>query len=253
MIEVAIAAAAAGEPQETISLGAMDLILGASPIVQLTLLLLISLSVFCWAIIFFKWGVVSRAVASAEAFLDVFWSGKSMDQIYAESKKFPAAAVAKIFQAGYVELQRLMEKERQRQSATPSSQDPLKIIPPESSIQNLERALGRASRIEYLRLEKSLTFLATTGSTAPFIGLFGTVWGIMNAFQNIGAQGGASLATVAPGIAEALIATAIGIGCAIPAVVGYNYYNQQLRTIKASMDNFSGDFLNIVKRNFLAS
>src|SRR5205814_5965176 len=130
----------------------------------------------------------------------------------------------KIFQSGYVELQRLMEKERQK--GTPAAD---RLIPHESSIQNLERALSRANRNETLRLERSLTFLATAGSTAPFIGLFGTVWGIMNAFQNIGAQGGASLATVAPGIAEALVATAVGLACAIPAVMGYNYYIGQVR------------------------
>jgi biopolymer transport protein TolQ len=175
-----------------------------------------------------------------------------MDNIYSESKKFPGAAVAKIFQSGYVELQRLMEKERQKQGAATNT-DVLRLIPPESSIHNLERALSRASRSETMRLERSLTFLATAGSTAPFIGLFGTVWGIMNAFQNIGAQGGASLATVAPGIAEALIATAVGLACAIPAVMGYNFYAHKVRGLKAQMDNFAGDFLNIVKRNFLGN
>lgn len=176
-----------------------------------------------------------------------------MDQIYAESKKYTGAAVSKIFQSGYVELQRLMERERQKQGSSSGAADLLRLIPPESSIQNLERALSRASRSESMRLERSLTFLATAGSTGPFIGLFGTVWGIMNAFQNIGAAGGASLATVAPGIAEALIATAVGLACAIPAVMGYNYYNHKIRAIKTQMENFAGDFLNIVKRNFLAS
>jgi len=150
--------------------------------------------------------------------------------------------VAKVFQAGYLELQRLIEKEKGKASG--SGHD---------SIDNLERALGRASRNEMMRLERSLTFLATTGSTAPFIGLFGTVWGIMNAFQNIGAQGGASLATVAPGISEALIATAIGLAAAIPAVMGYNYYTHKIRGLRIQMENFASDFLNIVKRNFLST
>lgn len=247
------AAEGAPEAAETVSLSAFDIIMSASPMVQFILFLLVALSVLCWAIIFFKWGVMKRCLATTDRFLDIFWSGKSMDQIYTESKKYPSAAVAKIFQAGYVELQRLMERERQRQrQATVPETDPTKIIPPESSIHNLERALGRAHRNETMRLERSLTFLATTGSTSPFIGLFGTVWGIMNAFQNIGAQGGASLTTVAPSISEALIATAVGLACAIPALVAYNYYQQQLKSIRAQMDNFSGDFLNIVKRNFLA-
>jgi len=115
----------------------------------------------------------------------------------------------------------------------------------------LERALMKAGRNETMHLERSLPFLATVGSTAPFVGLFGTVWGIMNSFQSIGVQGGASLAVVAPGIAEALIATAVGLAAAIPAVVGYNYYIQKVRGLKTQMDNFSSDFLNIVKRNFL--
>jgi len=228
----------------------MDVIANASPIVQLVLLILLSFSVITWAIIFSKWGIIKRCYNNTERFLDIFWSGKSMDHIYAESKKYNSSSVAKIFQSGYVELQRLMEKERQK--STPVS-DPLRAIPHDSSIQNLERALNRANRSETLRLEKSLNFLATAGSTAPFIGLFGTVWGIMNAFQNIGAQGAASLATVAPGIAEALIATAVGLACAIPAVMGYNYYIQKVRGLRTQMENFSGDFLNIVKRNFLAN
>ncbi|MEZ4750830.1 MAG: protein TolQ [Bdellovibrionota bacterium] len=239
--------------QETIvSMGAMDLIANASFLVQLVLLLLVIFSVITWAIIFFKWGTFKLSYKNTEDFLDFFWSGKSMDHIYTEAKKHPSSPVARVFQAGYVELQRLMEKERQRKGKA-STSDPARMVPPESSITNLERSLSKAGRNEVMKLERSLPFLATTGSTAPFIGLFGTVWGIMNAFQNIGAQGGASLAVVAPGIAEALIATAIGLAAAIPAVMGYNYYIQKVRYIKAQVDSFSEDFLNIVKRNFLAS
>jgi len=244
-------AASAEKPAGVVSSGALDTILHASPIVMLVLLTLIGFSVVVWAIIFFKWGTLNRCFRNSETFLDVFWSGKSMDTIYAESKKYTNSPVAKIFQSGYVELQRLMEKERQKTGA--STSDPLRIIPPESSVSNLERALTRATRSETMRIERSLGFLATAGSTAPFIGLFGTVWGIMGAFQNIGLTGGASLAVVAPGIAEALIATAVGLACAIPAVMGYNYFNHKVRGLRTQMENFAGDFLNIVKRNFLAS
>lgn len=246
-------AAAAPTREAAIQLGAWDIIANSSPIVMMVLLLLVGFSVVTWAIIFFKWGTIGRSFRNSENFLDVFWSGKSMDHIYAESKKYPGAPVAKIFQSGYVELQRLMEKERQKGGTVSPSSDPLRLVPPESSISNLERALNRASRSETMRLERSLTFLATAGSTAPFIGLFGTVWGIMNSFQNIGAQGGASLAVVAPGIAEALIATAVGLACAIPAVMGYNFFIHKVRGLRTQMENFAGDFLNIVKRNFLAS
>jgi len=249
-IQNALAAPAAKEP--VVSLNAFDIIANASPIVMLVLLILVGFSFLTWAIIFFKWGTIQRSFGNSESFLDVFWSGKSMDHIYAESKKYTNAPVAKIFQAGYVELQRLMEKERQKGS-TKLESDPGKLVPPESSISNLERSLSRAARNETMRLERSMTFLATAGSTAPFIGLFGTVWGIMNSFTSIGAQGGASLATVAPGIAEALIATAVGLACAIPAVMGYNFYIQKIKALRTQMENFAGDFLNIVKRNFLAN
>lgn len=232
------------------SMGTFELMFNASFVVQLVLLLLIGFSVVSWGIIIAKWGVMRACFRHTDKFLDIFWSGKSMDHIYSESKKYSQSSVAKIFQSGYVELQRLMEKERSK--AQPTT-DVGRIVPHESSIQNLERALNRAHRSEMFRLEKWLSFLATAGSTAPFIGLFGTVWGIMGAFQNIGVQGAASLAVVAPGIAEALIATAVGLACAIPAVMGYNFYLHRVRGIRTQMDNFAGDFLNIVKRNFLAS
>ncbi len=245
----ALAATAAKDPNAAV--GSMDILRHASPVVMMVLLLLILFSVFTWAVIFFKWDIVRRSFRNSDKFLDIFWSGKSMDLIYGEAKKFNNAPVAKIFQSGYVELQRLMEKERSKTGG--AAAEGARYVPPESSISNLERALTRATRTESMRLERSLTFLATAGSTAPFIGLFGTVWGIMNAFQNIGAQGGASLAVVAPGIAEALIATAVGLACAIPAVMGYNYFIHKIRALRIQMDNFSGDFLNIVKRNFLAN
>jgi biopolymer transport protein TolQ len=232
----------------------LEIVLNSSPIVMGVLLLLIGFSLLSWAIIVHKWKVLGQAEESTENFLEVFWSGKSMDHIYSESKRYPATPLATIFQAGYKELQRLRDKERQKSSQKDNTTTDLgSLVPPQSSIENLERSLNAASRRETLKLESSMTFLATAASTAPFIGLFGTVWGIMNAFQNIGAQGGASLATVAPGIAEALIATAVGLACAIPATMGYNYFNNKLRSIRARMENFGADFLNIVKRNFLAN
>jgi biopolymer transport protein TolQ len=245
--------AAENTNEAALSMSAIDIMLHASPVVQFTLLILIGFSVITWAIIFFKWGTLKRCSLNTENFLETFWSGKSMDHIYAEAKKYSGSSVAKVFQSGYVELQRLMERERQKQPASSTPADVLRMAPPESSITNLERAVSRASRSETIRLERSLGFLATTGSTSPFIGLFGTVWGIMTAFQNIGAAGGASLATVAPAISEALIATAVGLGAAIPAVMAYNYYTHQVRALKAQMENFASDFLNIVKRNFLAN
>lgn len=239
---------AAQEASQAVSLNAIDIMLSASGVVQLVLILLICFSILTWAIIFFKWRALNRCSVSSESFLEIFWSGKSMDGIYTEAKRHHQAAVARVYQAGYLELQRLMDKERQKAG----NSDTAWVVTPHSSMENLERALARTCRNENMRFEHSLPFLATTGSTAPFIGLFGTVWGIMNAFQNIGAQGGASLATVAPGIAEALIATAVGLVCAIPAVMGYNYYIHRVRALRSQMENFASDFLNIVKRNFVS-
>lgn len=245
------AVSASNPPEQAVqTLGAMDIILNSSLMVKLVLLLLTTFSLLTWAIILSKWKLYGKYQRGTESFLEVFWSGRSMDHIYSEAKKHSAVPVAKIFQAGYKELQRLMEKERQK-GAKESPKDT--ATPPESSIQNLERAVTTAERNAVQDLEHSMTFLATTASTAPFIGLFGTVWGIMTSFQNIGAQGGASLAVVAPGIAEALIATAVGLGAAIPATMGYNYFFQKMRWQRTQMENFSGDFLNIVKRNFLAN
>lgn len=234
------------------SLNFLDIIFNSSPIVMAVLILLLVFSLLTWAIIYYKWRTIGRCEESTESFLEVFWSGRSMDHIYSEAKKFPTAPVARIFQSGYKEFQRLIDKERERQKeGAKASSDPKEIVPPGSSLQNLERALSNASRNETMKLESSMTFLATAASTAPFIGLFGTVWGIMSAFQNIGAQGGASLAVVAPGIAEALVATAVGLFCAIPATMGYNYYIHKIRHVRTQMENFAADFLNIVRRNFL--
>jgi biopolymer transport protein TolQ len=128
--------------------------------------------------------------------------------------------------------------------------DPSIISTDLGGIDNIARSLRRATTSEITRLEKYLTFLATTGATAPFIGLFGTVWGIMSAFKKIGESGSASLSVVAPGIAEALIATAIGLVAAIPAVMGYNHFQHKIKVLISEMDSFSTEFLNIVQRNF---
>ncbi|MFH1132740.1 MAG: MotA/TolQ/ExbB proton channel family protein, partial [Pseudomonadota bacterium] len=146
--------------------------------------------------------------------------------------------ISQVFKAGYVELGRIKSTEEASTSGWLGD------------MQTIERALDRAETTEMTKLESMLPFLATTGSAAPFIGLFGTVWGIMNSFRNIGAKGAANLATVAPGIAEALIATAIGLMAAIPAVVAYNYFLRRVKVLSAEMDSFSNDFLNIIKRHF---
>jgi biopolymer transport protein TolQ len=156
---------------------------------------------------------------------------------------FSHSPLIALFNEGYAELKKLMEKGEEKEDSS--------VISTElGGIDNIARALRRATTSEITRLERYLTFLATAGSTAPFIGLFGTVWGIMTAFKGIGETGSASLSVVAPGIAEALIATAIGLVAAIPAVMGYNHFQNRIKVLIAEMDNFPTEFLNIVHRTF---
>ncbi len=218
---------------------------GTGLVVKLVLILLVYFSVVSWAIIFYKLLQVYRANSESERFLEFFWKSKRFDTISTQLDRFPNSPLSLMFNEGYTELKKLMETEGDQQIDDPS------VISTEGGgIDNISRALRRATTSEITRLEKYTTFLATTGSTAPFIGLFGTVWGIMTAFKGIGESGSASLAVVAPGIAEALIATAIGLVAAIPAVMGYNHFQNKIRVVIAQMDNFSTEFLNIVQRSF---
>ncbi len=218
---------------------------GTGLVVKLVLILLIYFSVVSWAIIFYKLLQVYRANSESERFLEFFWKSKRFDTISSQLDRFPNSPLSLMFNEGYTELKKLMEGGGEQQVDDPS------VISTEGGgIDNISRALRRATTSEITRLEKYTTFLATTGSTAPFIGLFGTVWGIMTAFKGIGETGSASLAVVAPGIAEALIATAIGLVAAIPAVMGYNHFQNKIRVVIAQMDNFSTEFLNIVQRSF---
>jgi len=212
-------------------------------VVKLVLFILLYFSVVSWAIIFYKLLQVHRANSESERFLEFFWKAKRFDAINAQLDRFANSPLTVLFNEGYGEMKKLMEKGEEKQ-------DPTIISTELGGIDNISRALRRATTSEITRLEKYLTFLATTGSTAPFIGLFGTVWGIMTAFKGIGETGSASLAVVAPGIAEALIATAIGLVAAIPAVMGYNHFQQKIRVLIAEMDSFSTEFLNIVQRTF---
>ena len=222
----------------------MSFFAGTGIVVKLVLVVLLYFSVVSWAIIFYKLLQVHRANSESERFLDFFWKTKRFDAINAQLDRFANSPLTVLFNEGYGELKKLMEKGDDKQ------QDPAVVSTDLGGIDNIARSLRRATTSEITRLEKYLTFLATTGSTAPFIGLFGTVWGIMTAFKGIGETGSASLAVVAPGIAEALIATAIGLVAAIPAVMGYNHFQNKIRVLIAEMDNFSTEFLNIVQRTF---
>ncbi len=216
--------------------GIADLIFGADFVVQLVLLGLVGMSITCWAIILQKWNHLRTASLQSSAFLDLFWSSRRLDQVYEQLGQFSQAPVAEVFRSGYKELAKInsaADRTGQRTDAT----------------DNLTRTLRRASAVESTQLERYVTFLATTGSTAPFIGLLGTVWGILRAFQKLGSGGASTIDVVGPDIAHALIATAVGLFAAIPAVIAYNYFNSSIRVLNTEMQNFSADFLNIVKRH----
>jgi biopolymer transport protein TolQ len=216
------------------------LLLNAGIVVKLVLILLLFFSVVSWAIILFKLFQVHRANSESERFMDLFWKSSRFDTIASQVDRFAYSPLSVLFNEAYAELNKLMDK------GTKSSGGALSTDL--GGIENVSRALRRATNSELTRLERYLTFLATTGSTSPFIGLFGTVWGIMTAFEGIGKSGSASLAVVAPGIAEALIATAIGLVAAIPAVMAYNHFQHKIRVLTNEMDSFSTEFLNIVQR-----
>jgi biopolymer transport protein TolQ len=217
------------------------LILGAGLVVKFVIILLLFFSVVSWAIILFKLFQVHRANSESDRFMDFFWKSKSFDAIAAQVDRFANSPLTVLFNEGYGELKKVVEGDGSSQGSSLSTDL--------GGVENVSRALRRATNSEITRLEKYLTFLATTGSTSPFIGLFGTVWGIMTAFEGIGKTGSASLAVVAPGIAEALIATAIGLVAAIPAVMAYNHFQNKIRVLIKEMDSFSTEFLNIVQRN----
>ncbi|MDR2826905.1 MAG: protein TolQ [Candidatus Adiutrix intracellularis] len=207
----------------------------AGPVVKGVLLALSGFSLFSWAIILSKAIQLSWASRNSNAFLDAFWQSRSLTNLYAEAAGFGSSPIAHIFRIGYQELGRVHKARLDQRTA----------------MENVQRALRRSSAAEGTRLFKYLPFLATCGNAAPFIGLFGTVWGIMDSFHEIGLAGSANLATVAPGISEALVATAVGLAAAIPAVIFFNYFNSWVRELEAEMSNFNADFINILERDLL--
>jgi biopolymer transport protein TolQ len=242
---VSYAQAAPTSSNVGVNMGALDSLIKASFVVQLTILILITLSILSWAI---GWAKYKQFKSLKEANLDfdkVFWSSSSLDDLFAKVDSFTRSSHARVFKAAYVEMKKIAESPMVNNSNS-SSIGGMQL----AGIDNLERSVRKSSENEISDMESRLTILATTGSTGPFIGLFGTVWGIMGSFHQIGVTGSASLAAVAPGISEALITTAIGLAAAIPAVVIYNNCVAVIRKEEISMNNFSTDFLNIVKRNF---
>jgi biopolymer transport protein TolQ len=215
--------------------GIFSLIANSGPVALFVLFVLLFASTISWMIIMVKYRVIRKAVRENNKFLKVFWAGKNIDEILGKTDSYPASPIASVFKSGVKELKKLTGSDVKAAGT--------------EGVGNVSRALSRQSNTEIATLEKHIALLATTASAAPFVGLFGTVWGIMNSFQNIGATGAANLAVVAPGISEALITTAAGIGAAIPAVVAYNYFAGLIKRVAVDMDCFSQDFLNIVQRS----
>ena len=228
-----------------VQMGGIESLLQASFIVQIVLLILISLSILSWAIGWAKYRQFKIVKEANELFDQQFFKMNSLDDMFQKMTAHNNSSHARVFKAAYLEMKKIAE------SPLLSKNNPTETETPQLfGIDNLERAMRKTIENEMSDMESRLTVLASTGSTGPFIGLFGTVWGIMGSFHKIGQTGSASLAVVAPGISEALITTAIGLVAAIPAVIMYNHYVSAIRKEEINLNNFSSDFLNVVKRNF---
>lgn len=219
------------------------LIADSSLISKVVLVVLALFSVISWSVILYKLWTFHRAARQSESFLDVFRRSNKFSEVQAVCRSLSDSPLVGMFQAGYAELTAQL---RQPVGSDPASGG----RPTVKSLTAVDRALLRASGVEVNKLERRIPFLATTASITPFIGLFGTVWGIMSSFQGIGRTGSTNLGVVAPGIAEALVATAFGLLAAIPAVYAYNHLSNRVKLLASEMDDFAMEFLNIVERNF---
>jgi biopolymer transport protein TolQ len=202
--------------------------------------LLAAASAYSWALIAMKTLQLRRARDESVTFLDTFWKASRLDAIYASAQKLDASPISRVFRAGYEELSKLAQQKGPEAAMSERL----------GGIENVERALNRAALAELTSLEAHVAFLGTVGSTAPFVGLFGTVMGILGAFNEIAEKGNATIATVAAPIGNALLATAAGLFAAIPAVIAYNSFVSRIKVFDTEMSSFSHDFLNIVKRHF---
>ena len=243
-----LALQAQGAPESgTGGLDVVKLVADANWLSKSVLLILLLFSAISWGIILYKIWQYGRAERSSHTFLQVFRKSTKFSEVQAISTSVSASPLVGIFQSGYAELNSQLRQSRPEGEARPTA---VATRPTLKSLDAVDRALLRATMVEVGKLEKHVPFLATTASITPFIGLFGTVLGIINAFQNIGTQGSTSLGVVAPGIAEALIATAAGLFAAVPAVYFYNHFTSRVKELAAEMDDFSLEFLNISERNF---
>lgn len=220
------------------------MMVNAGLVVKLVMVTLCIFSLVSWTIVIMKELMFRKARNAPLDFLDAFWDSKTLNEAYESARTHALSPEATVFVAGYNELKKI--------SAARSSGNPPATLEMQlATMDNLKRAVRKAQFLESDRMARSVSFLATTGSATPFIGLFGTVWGIMTSFQDIGQRGSASLAVVAPGISEALVATAMGLAVAIPAVIFYNYYSNKLADVESNVESFSTDFINLIERDIL--
>jgi biopolymer transport protein TolQ len=229
----------AGERQ-----GMLELFLETGAMGKGVFALLAVFSITSWAIMLSKTLQLGRSARHTRQFLDIFRRSRKFSEVNAATSRHVASPLVGLFQAGYVEIDAQVKARREEEPAAPGGRYRIK------SLLGVERSLRRAQAVELGLLARGTAFLATTASASPFIGLFGTVWGIMVAFNDIGATGSTSIVAVAPGIAEALINTAAGLAAAIPALVGYNYFGTRLRALRTEMDDFILEFMNLTERNF---
>ncbi len=227
----------------TESVGLLYMITNAGPVVKFIMLLLLFFSIISWSIIFIKFRYVRKSFKDSADFTEVFWQCRTLADAFSKAKMLRSSPLGRIFIAAYMEASRTENKENLASKKNSGSTF--------QTMGSVKRTLNRAINVENRRLAQLISFLATAGNTAPFIGLFGTVWGIMSTFQGIGLSGSASLAVVAPGISEALVATAAGLAVAIPAVIAYNYFNDRTRVLNSELQSFSSDLLNIIERDVL--
>jgi len=226
---------------DSLNTGILEILWNAGPVAKVVLGILLLFSIISWALIVEKWWQFRRVRRQTLAFVKVFREGRRPSIVHTAARKYRDSPLAQLYGAAYTEVSGVPDV---LDHVIEDGDDGL----PSERLEAVHRAMRRAATLEVAQLERYLPFLATTASATPFIGLFGTVWGIMSAFHGIGTQGSASLAVVAPGISEALIATAAGLAAAIPAVMGYNYFVNRVRHWATEMDGFMLDLLNVLAR-----
>lgn len=227
----------------TESIGLFYMLSDAGPVVKFIMLVLLFFSITSWAIIFIKFRYIRKAFKDSAEFIEIFWQCRNLADAFSKAKALRSSPVARLFITGYMEMARSDGKDNKKIQVKRTKSAYFQIMG------SIKRSLNRSINVEIRRLVQLVPFLATAGNTAPFIGLFGTVWGIMDTFQGIGLSGSASLAVVAPGISEALIATAAGLAVAIPSVIAYNYFTDRVRVLDSELQSFSSDLLNIMERD----